>query len=740
MISKTEDMESVEQENKIEEILDLNGLWQRESKRLARNPCLYFWTSLVVSIILSVIAMIVGEFSVSANTGGWTSRGTLIADRHTQVMMTLYFQEYLFFGGDAAWADLTHNVQTGWETEATNGNARRLDSKWPPKRKFAGRGQSNTIIPKIASPSLITKHVLGEEEPLESLPETTGSHYTFGMPFHFTGDMKRRLFENYDSLEGCDTDWYTSPNVTIDTHLWPIWVARQNGDTILSPNLLHDLCIAESNTQQFLVRNELCFGCSNGACLPPYSIVLHARLTIPGGMNLTCDELQDAWVPYQTSIEAEWKQCVVDAKATYTPNHPYELPPACPFGFSTVMVDADFDTTNLVVYTSSIFATIPGSVQKMYDNVEQLDRGSDLVHGAYDTQYEDFVQIEIENSISRDMALAMGSALIVAIAVLIHTRSPFITLIGLTQIVLSFPLSYFFYNIVARLQFFPFLNFIGIFVVFALGAGDIFVAVDKWKNARLEHPRASTENIAALALPDAAGAMFMTTITTAIAFFATAICPVAPIKMFAIFCGLLIMFDYVMNILLVFPAICIYDGRITNKVKQGRDPNCCIRCDCYPLLKETHEHGDDYEHGAIDTEGFVAKDDHADGHAISDDPPSLIRRILLGYYHLLHKCRWPLLVICLGAIGACSYVASTLKLPTSSDVRVLDSSIQYEESNSWRQKLLYDVLLKSGGSRAYVIWGVRPADTGDHSKLKRLRGLLILINFHIDCICAFVLS
>ena len=88
------------------------------------------------------------------------------------------------------------------------------------------------------------------------------------------------------------------------------------------------------------------------------------------------------------------------------------------------------------------------------------------------------------------------------------------------------------YTFIARLEFFPFLNFIGVFVVFALGADDVFVAVDKWKNARLEDPEGTVEDVAAVALPDAAGAMFLTTITTAVAFFATAICPVVRMKIF----------------------------------------------------------------------------------------------------------------------------------------------------------------------------------------------------------------
>jgi hypothetical protein len=103
-----------------------------------------------------------------------------------------------------------------------------------------------------------------------------------------------------------------------------------------------------------------------------------------------------------------------------------------------------------------------------------MARGSGkIVQAAYDTQYEDFAHTYLEASFTRDLFVAMGLAIVVAIAMILYTRSPFITLIGLVQIILSFPLSYFVYKLIARLEFFPFLNYIGIFVVFALGAGTI---------------------------------------------------------------------------------------------------------------------------------------------------------------------------------------------------------------------------------------------------------------------------
>ena len=114
---------------------------------------------------------------------------------------------------------------------------------------------------------------------------------------------------------------------------------------------------------------------------------------------------------------------------------------------------------------------------------------------------------------------------LIVIALLIHNKSPWLCLIGFLQIVIAVPLAYFGYSVVAQIEFFPLLNLIGLFVASAIGADDIFVAVDKWNNARIASPKeATTEDIAEVALPDAAGAMLLTTITTSVAFFATCIC------------------------------------------------------------------------------------------------------------------------------------------------------------------------------------------------------------------------
>lgn len=268
---------------------------------------------------------------------------------------------------------------------------------------------------------------------------------------------------------------------------------------------------------------------------------------------------------------------------------------------------------------------------------------------------------------------------------LVHTRSIWITIIGLIQIILSFPLSFFVYTFIARLEFFPFLNFIGVFVVFALGADDVFVAMDKWKNARIDNRNGSVEDIAAVALPDAAAAMFLTSITTSVAFFSTALSPVAPLKCFAIFCGLLILFAYILCVTLLFPALCLYDRWLL----LGPRFFCSFHC-------------------------FTKKGEVIDDFAPEDDAhPSLIRRILIIFYIGFHKVRWLILLGSIAATIVSAIFASQLKQPKSSDVRLLSSSLMYEQAYEWRLKNLYTVIEKSGGAPGYVIWGVIPADTGN---------------------------
>ncbi|KAL3941660.1 MAG: hypothetical protein SGBAC_004035, partial [Bacillariaceae sp.] len=644
-----------------------DGFWERLSRRIARIPRIFLITTLIVSIVISVIGFTVGGFDAAVDNAGWQSRGTDIGNKQTQLLLVSRFKDEIFAEGSSRWADLITNVQPGWQTESLGDDG--TDDEVG-RRLGATDNEDSQFFRETSHREL--QATLGIDQ------ATLGQRLIAGLP-------------------KCNIAWYANvTDLLYEEHLWPIWKTEKPSTSLLSPSMLRDICVAEENTQRVLEANNFCFGCDEG-CLPPYSPVLFARIVVENGFFMTCQQLSDGWETYQAATENSWAQCTEDLKKVYDTNG-FTMPTSCPPGFTAALVEENFDTNKFMTYTSSIFATNVDP-KIMYDFVDQFDQGvEEVVYGAYDTQYEGFNKIFTDSVVGRDMLLACASAFITAIAIVVHTKSPFITGIGLLQIILSFPLAFFVYTLIGGLEFFPFLNFIGVFVVFALGADDIFVAVDKWKNARIENPDADTETIAAIAFPDAAGAMFLTTITTAIAFFGTAICPVAPIKLFAIFCGLLIMFDYLMCCMLVFPALCIYDTKL-----MANRSNCCNSLSCGKGKREDIEEEEE-EEGKL----------------------SLIHRILYGYYGILHKLRWFLLALSIVGFGLACWGATTLKLPTSAQVRLVgEDAIQFEENFQWRDKLLHSSLDKSGGSTILVGFGVEPADTGDHNNPKTWSQLVL---------------
>lgn len=142
-----------------------DGRFSRQARFVARRPWLCFGVSFLIATVLSVVGLIVGDFDVAADNAGWRTRGTIIANRHQQVILVLFNRFRLFYEGEEAWEDLTNNVQTGWESDDED-ERRRLSS--------------------------------ATEEPFQ--PSS----------FYLTSSTKRRLQDNNlfsGALEGCNVSW-----------------------------------------------------------------------------------------------------------------------------------------------------------------------------------------------------------------------------------------------------------------------------------------------------------------------------------------------------------------------------------------------------------------------------------------------------------------------------------------------------------------------------------------------------
>jgi hypothetical protein len=93
---------------------DVHSCAANLSKSLARNPCSFFFLAFLSSVAVSVVGFIVGDFTVSVDNTGWISRGTIIADQTTQILLLNRVDDILN-DNDALWTDLTTNVQDGFE-------------------------------------------------------------------------------------------------------------------------------------------------------------------------------------------------------------------------------------------------------------------------------------------------------------------------------------------------------------------------------------------------------------------------------------------------------------------------------------------------------------------------------------------------------------------------------------------------------------------------------------------------
>ncbi|KAJ8042916.1 Protein dispatched-like 1 [Holothuria leucospilota] len=160
-----------------------------------------------------------------------------------------------------------------------------------------------------------------------------------------------------------------------------------------------------------------------------------------------------------------------------------------------------------------------------------------------------------------DMLLVAMGVVSVIIIIWVYTGSLVITVGSVANMLMSFVLSYFFYYIVFRMKFFPFLNLTSVVLIIGIGADDTFIYVDLWKAVREKIGR--SENNRALVLEEATRHAFLTllvtSLTTSAALFVTAITNIIAAKCFAIFAGSAIIANLIYTVTWLPGVIIIYD-------------------------------------------------------------------------------------------------------------------------------------------------------------------------------------
>lgn len=180
----------------------------------------------------------------------------------------------------------------------------------------------------------------------------------------------------------------------------------------------------------------------------------------------------------------------------------------------------------------------------------------------------------------------------------------------------------------------------------------------------------------------------------------------APLRVFSVFLGIIVLFDYLLCIAIVFPAICLYDqwkekGNVCWFVTFG-SPSSRL-----PTPSLDGRGSEDLCHG--DT-----VDEHTIDEGNREVPDVFIMRVLMRYYKILHHSRYVLLVFFGAGFIVSIFYALQLSLPKTSSVRQLPPSHETELNFKWRADLLERSLLEQIGRQTQILWGVTPSDNGNH--------------------------
>ncbi|CAE7373270.1 DISP3 [Symbiodinium natans] len=169
-------------------------------------------------------------------------------------------------------------------------------------------------------------------------------------------------------------------------------------------------------------------------------------------------------------------------------------------------------------------------------------------------------------AVGGDAMFAIMSYCFVLLYATLHTRSPFLALVGLFLVMLSIPATLAVFILASGSGEFSLMMCLSVFIVIGVGSDMLFVYTDFYKQSLL-FTRDPAERLKFTYL-QAASSTAATTFTTAMSFFANLASVLRPLREFGFFMGVCVTLAWLI-VLLAYPAVLIMGERIQN---------CCRRC------------------------------------------------------------------------------------------------------------------------------------------------------------------
>ena len=299
-----------------------------------------------------------------------------------------------------------------------------------------------------------------------------------------------------------------------------------------------------------------------------------------------------------------------------------------------------------------------------------------------------------------DLYLAAAAMLFIVTILWVYTRSLLITsLVGLI-VVSALIIAYFIYTVVLGLKFFPFLNILTLVFLVGIGADDAFVYMDVWNQATREHRDQRTcsttdddtthdlISITADTMKHASLSMFVTSFTTASAFFASLTSEITSIRLFGLYSGIAILCTLLLMVTW-FPAAVIIDQTLLSRYSS-----------CATKLKNV------LFKSSNGSQKILARLIKFHQSFFNDFLPALV--IKLRYFWVAF-----FFILAAGGIVVATYWPG-LQLPSSKDFQMFHESHVLEKySLRLKKNFHFETSMVESRFPINLIWGIKAMDNGD---------------------------
>ncbi|KAK9531115.1 hypothetical protein VZT92_010559 [Zoarces viviparus] len=307
---------------------------------------------------------------------------------------------------------------------------------------------------------------------------------------------------------------------------------------------------------------------------------------------------------------------------------------------------------------------------------------------------------------------------IVLLVMCVYTRSVFITLMTIIAIISSLIVSYFLYRLVFNFEFFPFMNLTALIILVGIGADDAFVLCDVWNYTKFDKPHAELAETVGVTLQHAALSMFVTSFTTAAAFYANYVSNITAIRCFGVYAGTAILVNYILMVTWLPAVVVLHERYLPSMFPCTKPPHpqrgYCTRTFWAGLCQKANN--------CL----FTA----SEGSRIFFEKVLPCIVIKLRYLWLFGF----LAITVGGAYVVC--VNPKMKLPSLelAEFQVFRSSHPFERYDAEYKKLFMFERVHHGEDLHMpitIIWGVMPVDNGDPLNPKNKGKLMLDSSFNI---------